>query len=287
MLGVLRVVSCRLGRARPLVRRTVFASASTLRRSSPLSASTSTAQYCTRRWASEGAEAGSNAAALLRLLQDPTDAYLPFIREMNLNGVVEALKRGPSAAALEAQRRMPSALPGGAAAVYPAPPLSADSSVGGASPAEAVLEGLRVHGLQRHHDTLVEKSTERVKQQAEAAAQLARCGSAEQEERRQAASVQHTWEGLCALNAVLRMVVEGLLERQTESEEEKKEVKEALTEALETAYGAYTFVVQHYTAKDSCDWRIPQERWEADYVPELQELEAMFRACGDERKIVI
>lgn len=224
-----------------------------------------------------------DGSALRRLLQDPNDPYLHDIQELSLPKIVQTIMAGPTAAAVAARQRRPRVLGDVAPSVFPAPPPTAT-----ASPAEGVLESLRVHGLERQHQAMTEAAAaEEAAERQRRKAREAKGGRAEEDEAALAeAMVQHCWEGLCAVNAVLRVQMEDI------SSSPPSPVK-ASSEDLDAAFEAYTFIYSHYkggeqTTSPSLNsigiaWTIPSARWEEDYVPEVEELRQLFHLAGDER----
>lgn len=177
----------------------------------------------------------------------------------------------------------------------------------------AVLEGLRVHGMARQHQVLVEEAekAEQRRQAMEAAEE--QISAEERAAAAAAAAVQHTWEGLCAVNAALRMLLEALIGDYAESEESARSLREVLPskqEVLDAAYDAFCFAYAHYNHNNNNNetttttttatleetssssspppsFVISPERWQEDFVVELKDLREMFQAAGDPREIAL
>eukprot|EP00796_Vickermania_ingenoplastis_P011185 gene11185-7762_t len=219
----------------------------------------------------------SGNSALLRLLNDPDEPYARPILEVDLPRITRVLLAGPSAAAVAAALRRPRVLKESSAPVFPAPNTS------GGSAAEAVLEGLRVHGLEKQHQMMVE-AEEKEKSQPPAHEPAPQEAAAAQ----QSAAVQHCWQGLCAVNCVLRVQIE---DTTTENEDGGFGATKA---ELDAAFEAYQWVRSHYVkhkaaaapaGEEERDFVIEEERWREDFVPELKELKEMFRFVKDPREI--
>lgn len=221
-------------------------------------------------------------AGLLKLLDDPDDAFLAAVRSLDMPRIVAIAQGGPNAALAAAMLRRRTVAPGSQPSSFPATPSD--------SPAEAVLESLRVHGLSQQQRATEEEQRELAQQQEQ---QLKAAGSSDDAAAAAAECwARHVWEGLCALNAVLRMQMESVSWEEVEAPPTPPSQEE-----MDAAYALYLFIMSHAPLKyiDSSaaavpagtegDWRIGEACWREDYVEELEQLGLLFQAAGDPRAI--
>lgn len=200
-------------------------------------------------------------SSLAKLLEDPSDPYLAPIQEVDIVRIVEILQEAPPSSSSVRQPQPWTATPDGPRHEGPKLHRTAQRSV--TSSGEAVLQSLHTEGLRRK-----EQADEAVQEAARSAqAFYDALPEAEKAALKAARHTAHLFDGLCALNAVLRM------------QAEDGEVSEAERNA---AYAAYEYLVAAYQSG-----HIPPARWKDDFVAELTELAVVWHHLADGRPMPV
>ncbi|KPA76144.1 hypothetical protein ABB37_07911 [Leptomonas pyrrhocoris] len=206
-------------------------------------------------------------STLQKLLDDPHDPYLAALQEFDIPRIAAVVEEGPAQTAIpEAflQRlglRTASDVTAAAAtraehtSPTPVPQCSAASS------AEAVLQSLHGAGAARQHEAAAAAAVELQSAQAAYDALPSEEKAALQLER----LVSHLFDGVCAINAAIRV--------QAEDEAVSPDERDAVLRVCARVARAYE------------DGTISAERWAADFAPEMKELDVIWRHLGDPRPL--
>lgn len=216
-------------------------------------------------------------SSLSSLLDEKDDAYLSAVQNLSLGEIASTIQRGPSSCARLGDGATPSH---DGARCEEQPPAATHMSTrceneedgatseSAARTAEGVLQSLRA-SAQKQRDTV--RTAARTRRQQWCKAYTAMMP----EERRSwvsAQRVKHSYEGLCALNAVLTVRVNDTLEQMHGDASASAGVADAadgsVTESeCHEVMGALRAMVQQ-----RADGVIDEETWKRDFVPEIRQL---------------
>ncbi|GET87611.1 hypothetical protein, conserved [Leishmania tarentolae] len=202
-------------------------------------------------------------SSLQKLLNDPNDPYLAALQHFDILRIADIVAEGPAKSGVPAaflQRVSIRVDTGGFAAARaelasPTPLTQRPAQSSG----EAVLQSLHAAGTMHRNKT-----------EAVAAAELQSAQEAydalPQEEKtalQMERLISHLFDGLCAMSAALRMQAE---EGSVSAEER------------DAAFSVYERIMTAHR-----DGIITADRWGADFVPELAELQMIWKNLGDAR----
>ncbi|CAJ1007214.1 hypothetical protein Q4I28_002528 [Leishmania naiffi] len=206
-------------------------------------------------------------SSLQRLLDDPSDPYLAALQQFDILRIAHIVAEGPAMsgvpaaflrrAAIRVETDGIAAARAQLAAPTPLTQRRAQSS------GEAVLQSLHAVGVKHWSEAEAAAATEfkcaqeayeALPQEEKAALQMERV-------------VSHLFDGLCAMSAAMRM--------QTEEGAPSLEERDA-------AFSVYGRIMSAYR-----DGAITEDRWRADFMPELEELQVIWQHLGDPRVMTL
>lgn len=201
-------------------------------------------------------------SSLQKLLDDPNDPYLGALQQFDILRIADIVAEGPAKSGVpaaflrRAAIRVDTDSVAAARAQLASPPLTQRPA---RSSGEAVLQSLHAAGMVHQN-----------KSEAVAAAELNSAQAAydalPQEEKtalHMERVVSHLFDGLCAMSAAMRM---------------QAEEGAASVEERDAAFSVYERILSAYR-----DGIITADRWSADFVPELAELQVIWQHLGDPR----
>lgn len=187
--------------------------------------------------------------SLAALMQDREDVFIAAVQAQDVPRIAELIRRGPPPIGTMPPRRSTELK-------QEAPQIVQRAAT---SSGEAVLQSLHASGLRRLEAAESAEEERRRMDQASYDALPAE----EREAVRQERTERHMWEGLCAVNAVLRMKVE----------DSNTMCTYYTREDVDEASRVYQMM---------CELRaeMSAEKWAQEFLPELNELKVVLAAAG-------